>query len=80
MCHGSRQEKGKEPMAEPLKKKKTRTQKEVERAAMAADDQAASHGSRLQIREPGARAEEQQGELVSLPPRRSLREHLRRAH
>jgi hypothetical protein len=70
-------------MAEPLKKKKTRTQKEAERAAMAAraaDDQAASHGSRLQIREPGARTEEQQGERVSLPPRRSLREHLRRAH
>jgi hypothetical protein len=39
--------KGKEPVVEPLKKKKTRTQKEAECAAMAAratDDQAAGHG------------------------------------
>jgi hypothetical protein len=39
--------KGKEPMVEPPKKKKTCTQKEAERAAMvarAADDQAIGHG------------------------------------
>jgi hypothetical protein len=78
MGHDKR--KGKEPVVEPSKKKKTRTQKEVERAAMAAraaDDQAAGHGRRFQIREPGARTEEQQGERVSSPPRRSLRERPR---
>jgi hypothetical protein len=36
--------KGKELMVEPPKKKKTHTQKEVEHAAMAANDQATSHG------------------------------------
>jgi hypothetical protein len=78
MGHDKR--KGKEPVVEPSKKKKTRAQKEAERAAMAvraADDQAASHGRPFQIREPGARAEEQQGERVNLPPRRSLRERPR---
>jgi hypothetical protein len=78
MGHDKR--KGKEPMVEPPEKKKTRTQKEAERAAMAAratDDQAAGHRHRFQIREPGARTEEQQGERVSLPPRRSLRERPR---
>jgi hypothetical protein len=63
MGHDKR--KGKEPVVEPPKKKKTRSQKEVERAAMAvraADDQAAGRGRRLQICELGARTEEQQGE------------------
>jgi hypothetical protein len=67
-------------VVEPPKKKKTHSQKEAEHAAMAAratDDQAAGHGCRLQIREPGARTEEQQGERVSSPPRQSLREHPR---
>jgi hypothetical protein len=41
MGHDKR--KGNEPMVEPPKKK-TRTQKEVERAAMTADDQAAGRG------------------------------------
>jgi hypothetical protein len=45
MGHDKR--KGKELVVEPLKKKKTRTQKEVERAAMAADDQAAGCGRRF---------------------------------
>jgi hypothetical protein len=78
MGHDKR--KGKEPVAEPPKKKKTRTQKEAERAAMAAwaaDVQATGHGNRLQIREPGARTEEQQGARVSSPPRRSLHERPR---
>jgi hypothetical protein len=63
MGHDKR--KGKEPMVEPTKKKKTCTQKEAERAAMtvrAADDQAAGRGRRFQICEPGARTEEQQDE------------------
>jgi hypothetical protein len=66
-----------EPVAEPPKKKKTLTQKEVECAAMAADVQAAGRGRRLQIREPGARTKEQQGARVSSPPHRSLHEHPR---
>jgi hypothetical protein len=77
---GRDKRKGKEPVVEPPKKKKTRSQKEAERAAMAtraADDQAAGLGRLLQIREPGARTEEQQGERVSSPPRRSLRERPR---
>jgi hypothetical protein len=77
---GRDKRKGKEPMVEPPKKKKTRSQKEAERAAMATratNDQAAGHGRPFQIREPGARTEEQQGERVSSPPRRSLRELLR---
>jgi hypothetical protein len=60
MGHDKR--KGKELVVEPLKKKKTRTQKEAERAAMAAratDDQAVGRGRRFQICEPGARTEEQ---------------------
>jgi hypothetical protein len=76
---GHEKRKGKEPLIEPPKKK-TRSQKEVERAAMAAratDDQAAGHGRRLQIREPGARTEEEQGERVSSPPRQSLCERPR---
>jgi hypothetical protein len=59
---GRDKRKGKETVVEPLKKKKTRFQKEAECAAMnarAADDQAASNGRRLQIREPGATTEEQ---------------------
>jgi hypothetical protein len=48
-----------EPVVEPLKKKETHSQKEAERAAMAADDQAAGRGHRLQIRKPGARTREQ---------------------
>jgi hypothetical protein len=78
MGHDKR--KGKEPMVEPPKKKKTCAQKEAECAAMAVratDDQAAGRGRRFQIREPGARTEEQQDERVSLLPRRSLREHPR---
>jgi hypothetical protein len=78
MGHDKR--KGKEPVVEPPKKKKTRSQKEVECAAMAskaADDQAAGCRRRLQIREPRARIEEQQGERVSSPPHRSLRERPR---
>jgi hypothetical protein len=77
---GRDKRKGKEVVVDPPKKKKTCSQKEAERAAMdarAADYQATGHRRRLQIREPGARTEEQQGERVSLPPRRSLREHLR---
>jgi hypothetical protein len=77
---GCDKRKVKEPVVEPLKNKKTHSQKEAERAAMAAratDDQAAGREHRLQIRELGARTEEQQGERVSLPPRRSLREHPR---
>jgi hypothetical protein len=65
---GPDKRKGKEPVVEPLKKKKSRTQKEAERAAMAAraaDDQAAGRGRWFQIREPGVRTEEQQGERVS---------------
>jgi hypothetical protein len=45
--------------------------------ARATDDQAAGRRHRLQIREPGDRTEEQQGERVSSPPRRSLRERPR---
>jgi hypothetical protein len=77
---GHEKRKGKEPVVEPSKKKKTRTHKEVERASMAAratDDQAAGHGRRFQIREPRAKTEEQQGERVSSPPRWSLHERLR---
>jgi hypothetical protein len=44
-------------------------------AARAADDQAAGRGRQFQIRELGARTEEQQSERVSLPPRQSLHEH-----
>jgi hypothetical protein len=78
MGHDKR--KGKELVVEPPNKKKTRTQKEAERAAMAsraADDQAADRRRRFQIREPGARTEEQQGERVNSPPCRSLRERPR---
>jgi hypothetical protein len=77
---GRDKRKGKELMVEPPKKKKTRTQKEAECAAMAAratNDQATGRGRQFQIHEPGARTEEQQGAQVSLPPRRSLREHPR---
>jgi hypothetical protein len=77
---GRDKRKGKEPVVEHSKKKKTHTQKEAERAAMAAraaDDQAAGRGRRFQIHEPRARTEEQQGERVSLPPRRSLHERPR---
>jgi hypothetical protein len=73
---GRNKRKGKEPVVEPPKKK-THTQKEAEHAAMAADDQAASRGRLFQIHEPGARTEEQQGEQVSSPPRRSLHERPR---
>jgi hypothetical protein len=69
---GHEKRKGKDPVVEPLKKKKTRSQKEAERAAMVAratDDQAAGRGHKLQIHEPGARTEEQQGERVSSPLR-----------
>jgi hypothetical protein len=58
-CHGREKRKGMEPVVEPLKKKETHSQKEAERAAMAADDQAAGRGHRLQIRKPGARTREQ---------------------
>jgi hypothetical protein len=44
---GRDKRKGKEPVVEPLKKKKTRTQKEAERAARAANDQAAGHRRRF---------------------------------
>jgi hypothetical protein len=77
---GRDKRKGKEPVVEPPKKKKTHAQKEAERAAMAVraiDDQAAGRGRQFQIPEPGARTEEQQGERVSSPPRRSLHEHPR---
>jgi hypothetical protein len=77
---GHEKRKAKEPVVEPPKKKKTRSQMEAERTAMvvrAADIQAAGRGRRLQIHEPGARTEEQQGERVSSPPRRSLRERPR---
>jgi hypothetical protein len=59
MGHDKR--KGKELMVEPPPKKKTCTQKEVERATMAAraaDDQAVGHGRWFQIHEPGARTKE----------------------
>jgi hypothetical protein len=75
MGHDKR--KGKELVVEPPKKKKTCAQKEAERVARATDDQAASRGRRFQICEPRARTEEQQGERVSSPPRRSLHECLR---
>jgi hypothetical protein len=77
---GRDKRKGKEPVVEPPKKKKTRAQKEAERPAMAvraADDQAAGRGRQFQIHEPGARTEEQQGERVSSRPHRSLRERPR---
>jgi hypothetical protein len=77
---GRDKRKGKEPVVEPPKKKKTRSQKEAERAAMttrAADDQAAGRGRPFQIHEPGARMEEQQGERVNSPPHRSFRERPR---
>jgi hypothetical protein len=56
MGHDKR--KGKESVVEPPKKKKTRSQKEAERAAMAADDQAAGHGVgyRFTSLEPGPRS------------------------
>jgi hypothetical protein len=47
---GHEKRKGKDPVVEPLKKKKTRSQKEAERAAMVAratDDQAAGRGRKL---------------------------------
>jgi hypothetical protein len=45
---GRDKRKGKEPVVEPLKKKKkTRTQKEAERAARAANDHAAGHRRRF---------------------------------
>jgi hypothetical protein len=59
---GRNKRKGKELVVEPPKKKKTHTQKEAKRAAMAAraaDDQATGRGHRFQIHEPGARTEEQ---------------------
>jgi hypothetical protein len=68
---GRDKRKGKETVDEPPKKK-TRSQKEAECAAMAAraaDDQVASRGCRLQIHEPGARTEEQQGEQVNCKER-----------
>jgi hypothetical protein len=55
---GRDKRKGKELVVEPPKKKKACTQKEAERAAMAADDQAVDHGRQFQIRELGARTEE----------------------
>jgi hypothetical protein len=75
---GRDKRKGKELVVEPPKKKKSCTQKEAERAAMAtraADDQAAGHGRQFQIRELGARTEEQQSERVRSPPHQSLHEH-----
>jgi hypothetical protein len=59
MGHDKR--KGKEPMVEPPKKKKTRTQKEAERAAMAARAAAEQApitgvGSRFTSLEPGPRS------------------------
>jgi hypothetical protein len=77
---GRDRRKGKELVVEPLKKKKTHTQMEAERAAMAAraaDDQATGRGHRFQIHDPRARTKEQQGERVSSPPRQSLHERLR---
>jgi hypothetical protein len=74
---GRDKRKGKELVVEPPKKKKACTQKEAEHAAMAADDQAVDYGHQFQIRELGARTEEQQGERVSSPPRWSLRERSR---
>jgi hypothetical protein len=59
---GCNKRKGKELVVEPLKKKKTRTQKEAERAAMATDDQATDRGRRFQIHKPRARTKEQHGE------------------
>jgi hypothetical protein len=59
---GHEKRKGKELMVEPPKKKSTRTQKEVERAAMAAraaDDQTTGRGRQFQICEPRAGTEEQ---------------------
>jgi hypothetical protein len=76
---GRDKRKGKEPVVEPPKKK-TRAQKEAERAVMAiraTDNQVTGRGRPFQIREPGDRTKEQQGERVNLPPRRSLRERLR---
>jgi hypothetical protein len=46
-------------------------------AARATDNQATDRGRRFQIHEPRARTEEQHGERVNLPPRRSLRERPR---
>jgi hypothetical protein len=77
---GRDKRKGKEPVVEPLKKKKTCAQKEAEHATMAvraADDQATGRGRQFQNHEPRARTEEQQGERVSSPPCRSLRERPR---
>jgi hypothetical protein len=77
---GRDKRKGKEHVVEPPKKKKTHTQKEAERAAMAAraaNEPAIGRGRRFQIHELGARTEEQQGEGVSSPPRRSLHERPR---
>jgi hypothetical protein len=68
---GRDKRKGKEPVVEPPKKKKTCSQKEVERAAMAAratDDQAIGHGRLFQIREPRAgRRSSRVSESVRLP-------------
>jgi hypothetical protein len=61
---GRDKRKGKDPVVEPPKKKKTCSQKVAERAAMAAraaNDQPADRGRPFQIHEPGARTEEQQG-------------------
>jgi hypothetical protein len=77
---GCDKRKGKELMVEPPKKKKTRTQKVAECAAMATratDDQVTGRGHQFQIREPEARTEEQQGEQVSSPPHQSLHERPR---
>jgi hypothetical protein len=66
---GRDKRKGKEPVVEPTKKKKTRSQKEAEHAAMAAratNDQAAGHGRSFQIREPGPRSSRVR-ESVRLP-------------
>jgi hypothetical protein len=72
MVHDKR--KGNDLVVEPPKKK-TRAQKEVDRAAMAArvtDDQATGRGHTFQIQEPRGRTEEQQGDPVGLSPHRSL--------
>jgi hypothetical protein len=59
---GHDKRKGTELVVEPPKKKKTRTQKEAERAAIAVravNDQAVDRGCWFQIHELGARTEEQ---------------------
>jgi hypothetical protein len=70
--------KGKDLVVEPPKK--THAQKEAGHATMAAraaNDQATGQGHMFQIREPGARTEERQGEPVGSSPRRSLHVRLR---